>query len=472
MTQQLPIIDATTLRAAWPGRHVSRRRFVRQAAAFSAVGPMVLGACVPGQQAGGGQPAVYGGPPVEVIFMRPANESLSRAYVAQAEAFNKKHDNIKGRFEPAPGGGSEWLSKITTMLASDSAPDCFLAQQANIAQLASTGSLLVLDPYLARDRREVNLEDFFPSHLEGGKWRGKQIGLTPDGCAVLEYYNINLFQEAGVPTPKPVWTWNDYLEAARRLTKKNGGDIVQAGIGTVPAGNNLLPWLWSNGSDIFSPDFKQVRVTDPAAIEALQFAADLVTKHSVTSGSPGAALGPNPDRNGKVAMWRANRGAFGGLSSVTSFKFSVVPVARAPRTNQSTTFTTPGHIAIGSNNKRPDAAWTWLKFLTSTEAQIIRSEVQQGGCPSRLSATQHPSYKDLAIPALESTAANKIFADVLTDRKMSRFIPTYIAMDDAIKVLDTQFKTALSGQQSVPAAMNAVKQELEELLRQKPQPQT
>src|SRR5581483_723590 len=137
----------------------------------------------------------------------------------------------------------------------------------------------------------------------------------------------------------------------------------------------------------------------------------------------------------------------------------------------STTFTTPGHISIGRSNKHPEAAWTWLKYLTSTEAQIIRSQVQEGGCPSRKSATQDPSYKDLTIPALESTAANQTFASVLVDPKTARFIPQYIAMNEALDTLDRHIAAALRGEQAVPAACQAAKQELEALLKQKPQPQ-
>ena len=335
--------------------------------------------------------------------MRPADQFLARAYEAQAEAFNKKQARIKARFDPGAGndyGG--WLAKITTMLASDTPPDCFLLGQDILPRVASSGSLLVLDPLLARDRREVDPADFFPSHLEGGRWRGKQVGLTPDGCAVLEYYNVTLFQDAGVAVPRPAWTWNDYLDAARRLTKKDAsGQLVQAGIGTVPGGANLWAWLWSHGADLFTPDFKQVRITERPAVEALQFAVDLTQRHGVTAGSPGANLGANANQEGKVALWRANRGAFGGLANVTSFKLNVVPLPRSPQTGQSTTHTTPGHVAIARANRRPDAAWEWLKFLTGTEALIIRSELA-GGCPSRKSATQHPSYKDFTIPALES----------------------------------------------------------------------
>jgi multiple sugar transport system substrate-binding protein len=454
-----------------------RKRGRRDVLRACVVAPPLLAAlgcsAAGGANQGSGQPAAQSGAPIQVSFMRPANQSLTDAYNAQADAFNKQQSKLVARFDT--GAGSDyngWRTKLTTMLASDTAPDCFLMQQVDLPAFASAGTLLTLDPMLSRDRKEVNPDDFFPSHLAGGKWRGKQVGLTPDGCAVLEYYNVTAFSAAGVPLPKPTWTWDDYLDAARRLTKSDGGQVMQAGIGTLPSGNDLLPWLWSNGADILSDDFKQVRITEPVAVDALQFAVDLVAKHGVNTGSPGVALGPNPTVAGKVAMWRANRGNYGNLKDVTTFKFDVVPLARAPKTQQSVTFTTPGNIAIGRNNKQPDAAWTWLKFLTGTDAQIIRSQVQQGGCPSRKSATQDASYKDLTIPPLQSTAANQAFVDVLSNPKAARFIPFYVAMSDAIDIVDQHVQAALKGEQAVPAALAAAKGELDALLQQKPQPQT
>jgi multiple sugar transport system substrate-binding protein len=429
----------------------------------------LLAACGAGEQAA--KAPATGGPPAEVVFMRTANASLQRAYEAQAEAFNKKQDRIRGRFEPAAvAQGETWLAKLTTMLASDAAPDCFLVSQEILPNVAGTGSLLVLDSPIKRDAREVDANDFFPSHLAGGKWRSRQVALTPDGCAILEYYNISLFQQAGVPVPQPAWTWTEYLDAARRLTRNDGGTVIQSGIEGGFTGTNLLPWLWSNSGDIFSDDFKQVRVAERTVVQAVQFVVDLVQRHGVTSASPGVSLGPNPHVNGKAAMWRANRGFFGNLAEVTSFKFNVVPLARAPQ-GSSVTHTTPGHIAIAQGNKQPDVAWEWLKFLTSREAQVIRSQVQQGGCPSRKSATQDPSYKDLSIPALESTSANKTFADVLADPKSARFLPSYVAMPDANAILNKHVQAAIKGEQSVAAAMESARRELEDLLRRQPQPQ-
>ena len=454
--------------------HTTRRALLAPTLAITAA-LAATGCAAGGSPAGSADvapPAPQGGPPADVVFMRSANASLASAYEAQADAFNKKQTRIRARFEAASlGQGDTWPAKLTAMIATDSAPDCFLVEQANIANFGAANTLLVLDPYIRRDAKEVNTEDFFPAHLGGGKWQGKQIALTPDGCALLDYYNATLFQEAGVPTPKPTWTWPEYLDAARRLTKKDGsGQIVQAGAQPISASNQFWLWLWSNGGDLFSPDFKQVKLAEPAGLEAMQQIVDLVQRHAVTPTSPGANLGANPDVQGKLAMWRANRGFFGNLQQVNSFKVNVVPVPRSPRAGLSVTVTTPGHIAIARGHKRPDAAWEWHKFLTGTEAQVIRSKVQGGGCPSRKSATQDPSYTDLTIPALESTAANKTFADVLNDPKLARFIPQYVAMDEAMTIVNKHLTAATKGEQAVPAAMETAKRELEDLLRRQPQP--
>ncbi|MBI3969936.1 MAG: sugar ABC transporter substrate-binding protein [Chloroflexi bacterium] len=456
----------------FPEQSCSRRRLLARGMGVAA-GVTALGAagCIPGKPAETTATLPASGPPAQVVFMRTANPTLAAAYDAQSAAFNKQQQRVVGRFEAAAVAQNEtWLTKLTTMLASDTAPDCFLLPQDILPAIASTGALLVLDPYIRRDAKEVNTADFFPRHLEGGRWQERQVALTPDGCAILEYYSINLFRDAGVALPKPTWTWQDYMEAARRLTKQGDGGLVQVGIENSFDERQLLPWLWSNGTDVFSPDFKTVRVTERPTQDAIQFVVDLVRRYSVTTMSPGAAVGGNAFRSGKAAMMRANRGAFGQLANVNSFTFNVVPIARAPQTGSSTTFTGPGHIGIAKTNKQPAAAWEWLKFLTSAEAQIIRSTVQQGGCPSRNSATQHPSYTETTIPALESKAANKTFADVLTDPKMARFVPQYVAMDEAMDTFSKHVANALQGTVSVPAAMQNAQRELEELLRRRPQP--
>src|SRR5438093_637253 len=66
------------------------------------------------------------GPPIEVLFMRPANPAGVTGYTAQADAFNRKQTRVKARFEtPALAQGEAWPAKLLAMLAADAAPDCF-----------------------------------------------------------------------------------------------------------------------------------------------------------------------------------------------------------------------------------------------------------------------------------------------------------------------------------------------------------
>ncbi|HEX9329718.1 MAG TPA: hypothetical protein VF915_24540, partial [Reyranella sp.] len=60
---------------------------------------------------------------------------------------------------------------------------------------------------------------------------------------------------------------------------------------------------------------------------------------------------------------------------------------------------------------------------------------------------------------------------VLADPKTARFIPQYIAMADAMAIVNKYLDAATKGEQSVPTAMDAAKREVEDLLRRQPQPQ-
>jgi hypothetical protein len=74
------------------------------------------------------------------------------------------------------------------------------------------------------------------------------------------------------------------------------------------------------------------------------------------------------------------------------------------------------------------------------------------------------------MPALASPAANKTFADALADPKAARFVPKYVAFNDAQDIVSRYVGAAVRGEQSVPAALEAARRELQALLRDKPQP--
>src|SRR5688500_20242642 len=68
------------------------------------------------------------------------------------------------------------------------------------------------------------------------------------GSAMVFVYNRDHFQEVGLKEPsadwKNPWTWEDYRQAAIRLTKRNGDAITRAGAEQIGNFANSVPTIW------------------------------------------------------------------------------------------------------------------------------------------------------------------------------------------------------------------------------------
>lgn len=78
--------------------------------------------------------------------------------------------------------------------------------------------------------------------------------------------------------PTEQWTWNEWADAARRLTKS---DKNQYGIGPALAPNlqvSLLPMMGSNGGHHISADFKQTQMLAPVTLETIRWVSDRIQR--------------------------------------------------------------------------------------------------------------------------------------------------------------------------------------------------
>jgi multiple sugar transport system substrate-binding protein len=114
--------------------------------------------------------------------------------------------------------------KLKTMIAGGTPPDVFYLDIEDFAGLAARGELLQLDDYLNRDKNEVKPEDFFEAPFNEFRYKGRLYGIAKDFTTLVLYYNMNLFDKYNVAYPNDNWTWNDFLNAAKKLTKDVDGD--------------------------------------------------------------------------------------------------------------------------------------------------------------------------------------------------------------------------------------------------------
>lgn len=305
-------------------------------------------------------------------------EAVLQAYQQQT---GRKVENV-----PNPGTGTEYETKVRTMLAGGTAPDIMRVNDDFVRYYSIKDQVRDLTPYLKRDN--INPDDYYAPIYDfakqpDGKYGAWSIGNQPR----VIYYNVNKFKEAGVPLPpkewtKTGWTWNDFLETARKLTKgdQQWGALVYDDTGSEQT------WAVNNGvaDGIFAKDGKRFTLADEKGAEAIQWLADLTCKHKVQPerGLVEQGTTPNLGNNmfvaGKVAM------IFRTQSTITYFRRNV-PKAGDPGSFEWDVAPVPANVdqksegslicyAITKPAKNPDAAWELLKWMGGPGGSKIFAE--------------------------------------------------------------------------------------------------
>jgi multiple sugar transport system substrate-binding protein len=244
----------------------------------------------------------------------------------------------------------------------------------NVPDYARTGALEPLDPYIERDR--FDLADFYPALLELFRYQGSYYGLPRDNDTKVIYFNKALFAQAGLEPPKSGWTWTDLRNLASRLTRRDGaGRPLQYGF-AFEANTWWRVWVWQNGGEYLNDPFSptRVRLGEPAAIEALEFLADLV--HADRSTPPPDVLLNSEQitqlfRDGRLAMAFGNHNKVPALANEPDLQWDVVGL---PMRRERANLAGGAGYTISTTSQHKDAAWALVRFLEGERGQALFAE--------------------------------------------------------------------------------------------------
>lgn len=283
------------------------------------------------------------------------------------QSFEAANPGVKVQLESVP---QDYGSKLLTQFAAGTAPDIIQVGDGDVAKFSAQGVLEPLDPFISGDN-PLDMSVFYPAVADIGKVNGKYYLLTKDYSPLVVYYNKDLFKAAGVDFPKPEWTWDDFLAAAKKLTVKDSkGNITQWGV-QIP--NSWGDWLWfrglspivyGNGGEVISPDGTKTTgyLNSPAVVEAIQKYVDLFLKDKVapTKADTDALSGQDLFQTGKVAMIWTGRWPLKDFLKNQSLNFGTMglPVVKS----HSNSICWAG-FAIYSKSQNKDTAWAFLKWI-------------------------------------------------------------------------------------------------------------
>ncbi|MDF2958605.1 MAG: family carbohydrate transporter substrate-binding protein [Paenibacillus sp.] len=347
--------------------------------AVTLVQSLLLSACSGSLPAGSGQPSSSdqektaksgSNEVVNLQFMGWEASPLETESVKKGlENFMKKNPNIKVEYTPVPGG-TQYVSKLLTMLAGNAAPDVFFLGAREYRSFQERNVLLDLTPQF---KLEYKLDEFIPSSAQIMEINGSIYGVSSCTVSPVLYYNKDVFDKAGIPypstDPNKAWTWQEFVDIAKKLTINEGGKITQYGAYGFEDFGVVIPEMFSNGGKLFTGDGKKMAINSSENKTALQAILDMRKKDGV---APEAKLleniGMKPAQmlqSGKIGMLVTGSWA---LQEIATMKFPV-GVAALPKFNKSVTIGQAHVHSAWKNTKHPKEAWKLISYLSSEEYQ-------------------------------------------------------------------------------------------------------
>jgi multiple sugar transport system substrate-binding protein len=264
---------------------------------------------------------------------------------------------------------SAGIQKLLVQLAGDAGPDCFY--YCDIGALANKKAIEPLEPYIKKYK--YSLKEDFPCTVDAMTFDGKVYGLPLNLSTQCVVYNKDIFDKSGVPYPKAGWTWDDYLSAAKALTKVGDRGRVEQ-FGSLSVGFSDV--LYANGGRIAHQENGawKIDLPSPEALEAASFVLG-VSKFSPQL-SDKQVYGENLGQlflMGKVAMFNCPTAGLVGFARHVKFKWDVVPIPNPPG-KKALSLVGVGGMCMNARSKHKDAAFKFMMFYCSPAGQRILAE--------------------------------------------------------------------------------------------------
>ncbi|MFH1779073.1 MAG: extracellular solute-binding protein [Candidatus Omnitrophota bacterium] len=299
--------------------------------------------------------------------------------------FEKENPNIKVNMQILTWDYG--FDKIVTSIAAGNAPDVCELGSTWVPTFSTSGILVDLTD----DFKDIKDKYLF---WESVSYEGKLFGAPWLVGTRALFYNKDLFKRAGLDPNKPPKTWLDLLDYSKKIHQPDKG-IYGFGIyvGEPYAPWQLfLPFAWSNGADVLSPDFKTSLITSPEFQETLEF-YNILKAYSIHDRQ---AQINQAFAEGKVGIQIS--GAWNLILISQNNPELNYGVAIVPRPDldigRPVSFAGGEVFVIFKQTRQKEAAVKLMKFLLREENIMKVVKSQKNVLPSSKESIRHPYFKE------------------------------------------------------------------------------
>lgn len=311
------------------------------------------------------QTSNYKGEDATITFWNTYS-STSEAVVFEKvlEAFNEKYPNIKINSVNMPTDNLQ--QEVLTAAATNSAPDVMRMDVSWIPQFANLSTLVNLENYYGFDDIKG---DAYDACMNTCLYQGDYYAIPLDTNTKCAIYNTASLKEAGLSSPPA--TWDELVQAAKSIQSGHSNGLI--GIGGTSTWS-CGAYFMSLGGTFCDKNYTVASgyINSKESIAALQELVDLY-KQGIVAGSilgegSGTWEGVSTDSTGYMMI---DEGPW-FFTTESSDVTSKVTLSTIPKGNGGSVSIVGGEdLVMFKNCSDHDAAWEFMKFLTSEDAQVI-----------------------------------------------------------------------------------------------------
>ena len=325
------------------------------------------------------------------VMITSLNDSADGPFLLEVtQEFETLHPNV--HIEPIAVAMNDLYTQLLTMATAGNLPDVFTMQDAYMAKAVEMDMVTDLTDLLGQEW----LDGTMPVAVEGCKVGDTLVFMPWQNNTMAMIYRKDLFEEKNLEIPE---TWDEFVEAAKKLTEDLDGDGTVDRYGAAFCGTRndsaesrfqtlamtFGGWLVKeeNGemiTQVDSPEFK----------EAMKFFIDAAVNDGIMPDGfveTGYSEAYTLCAADQACMFFGASNVFGAMFKANpemEGKWGSFPMPHAEGREPLTTFGTLG-MSISSTCEHPEMAAEFLKFLTNKENSIAWNKVT-GRLPCQIEA--------------------------------------------------------------------------------------
>ena len=362
---------------------------------------------------------------VTIEFAYSYSHLFDVTYEAMMPAFKEKHPNIDVKFRATYESYEDGTNTILREAVSGTLPDVTMQGLNRQQILVEKGIAKSLEPFISKEA-DFAKDGYHDAMLSLSAFDDAVYGLPFSVSLPVGYYNMDMMKSAGVETLPT--TWDEVITVCEKM-KANGVDNPIFWGWSVTGNWFLQALMWSQDKPIV--DNGRMALDSPEALAALEQMQEIFTKCDMQNIEWKAAL--SSFAAGEIGMMFWSTSALGAVERSQGdfeLKTGAFPgMGEAPKG-----LPAGGNAAVltstSDDPKVKEAAWAWIKFITSGEGaaevakttgymppnkaanEVILADFYEANPNKKTAVDQLPLLRDwLAYPGDNGLAITQVIYD-------------------------------------------------------------